>query len=90
MKVQRNESNFVWTSHSLIVELNHHSWWFWNAPEDEHGTTMNSLALKHPDSYKSYMTNEDAKERAQWTRAFVIPRAVSKAHQHEYNEKNVI
>ena len=83
-KVQRNESNFVWTSHSLIVELNHHSWWFWNAPEDAHGTTMNNLALKHPTSYKTYIGKENVKERAQWTRTFVIPHAVSTAHQREH------
>jgi hypothetical protein len=41
-------------------------WWFWNAPDDRHGTTMNELALKRPEKYKSYITKEP--DRAQWTR----------------------
>ena len=42
---------------------------------------LTHLTLKHPDSYKRFIVNEDAKERAQWTRAFVIPHAVSAAHE---------
>jgi hypothetical protein len=51
--------------------------WFWNAPKDKHGTTMNDLALKHPQSYKSYITREP--ERAQWTRVSVMTHAVMEA-----------
>jgi hypothetical protein len=53
------------------------TFWFWNAPEDKHGTTMNDLALKHPNSYKSYITKDP--ERAQWTRVSVMTHAVMAA-----------
>lgn len=66
----------MYTSHGVIVELNHLSWWFWNAPLDAHGTTTNSLALKHPASYKEFITNQEAEDHAQWTRVFVMPHAV--------------
>jgi hypothetical protein len=50
--------------------------WFWNAPEDAHGTTMGSLALRHPRSFKSYYSNPEGAEQAQWTRASTMPHAV--------------
>lgn len=55
--------------------------WFWNAPNDEHGTTMNDLALKHPDSYRAYIAQEP--ERAQWTRVSVMTQAVMAADRRE-------
>jgi hypothetical protein len=73
-QIKRDQSNFVWTSHGLVVEMAENVFWFWNAPEDSHGTTMNDLALKHPRSYKTYVATEP--ERAQWTRVSVMTHAV--------------
>lgn len=60
-----------------MVELTENAFWFWNAPTDEHGTTMSSLALIHPTSYKGYI--KDHPEDAQWTRVSVMTRAVTTA-----------
>jgi hypothetical protein len=83
VQIPRNESNFVWTSHNLVVELDHMTYWFWNAPKDAHGTTQNALSLRHPKSYKKYINKPGQKERAQWTRVFVIPTAVGDAVRRE-------
>jgi hypothetical protein len=80
-QVKRHESNFVWCSHSLVLELAENAIWFWDAPADKHGTTMNSLALHHPKSYKSFITKEP--ERAQWTRACVMTHAVMAADRRQ-------
>ena len=80
-QIKRDQSNFVWASHSLVVEMAENVFWFWNAPVDKHGTTMNNLALKHPDSYKSYITKEP--DRAQWTRVSVMTHAVMTADRRE-------
>jgi hypothetical protein len=83
VQIPRNESNFVWTSHNLIVELDHMAYWFWNAPEDAHGTTQNSMALKHPLRYSGFILDPQYKDKAQWTRVFVIPTAVAAATTRE-------
>lgn len=44
---------------------------------DKHGTTMNSLALRHPTSYSAYMN--DHPNEAQWTRVSVTTHAVMRA-----------
>jgi hypothetical protein len=75
-QIPRNESNFVWGSHRLVLEMQENMYWFWNAPDDYHGTTMNNLALKRPETYKNYMKSEKYKDRAQWTRVSVMPHAV--------------
>jgi hypothetical protein len=56
--------------------MHHNQRWYWNAPEDPHGTTMNILALKRPRTYKNYMKDDESKSRAQWTRVSVMPTAV--------------
>jgi hypothetical protein len=71
----------VWCSHSLVVELAENSFWFWDASTDKHGTTMNSLALFHPKSYKSYITKEP--EMAQWTQVSVMTHAVMAADRRQ-------
>src|SRR5688572_29093808 len=78
-QIPRDESNFVFVSHGLIVELEHMAWWFWNAPEHHHGTTQNTLGLLYPDTYQKFMTLPEYNQLAQWTRAFVMPRAVTDA-----------
>ena len=67
-QVKSHESNFVYTSHALVIELAEEAYWFWNAPYDAHGSTLNNLALSHPRSYHGYVTLERAYNRAQWTR----------------------
>ena len=63
-----------------MVELADQAYWFWDAPNDIHGSTMNSLALGHPESYKSYINSAEGQDRAQWTRALTMPHAVVQAH----------
>ena len=53
------------------------AFWFWNASADKHGTTMNSLALKHPTSYRTYMN--DYPDEVQWTCVLVMTHAVMTA-----------
>jgi hypothetical protein len=73
----------VWTSHNLVVELDNKTFWFWNAPEDAHGTTQNSLALTNPERYQTLLNNPEYMDKAQWTRVFVMPRAVVAAAERE-------
>jgi hypothetical protein len=79
-QVKRHESNFVYASHALVVELADQAYWFWNAPDDAHGSTLNDLALRHPRSYRSYVASEKAEGRAQWTRVLVMPHTVVAAN----------
>lgn len=79
-QVKRHESNFVYASHGLVVELADQAYWFWNAPDDAHGSTLNQLALRHPRSYRGYVKLEQADTRAQWTRVLVMPHTVVAAN----------
>jgi hypothetical protein len=81
-QIPRNESNFVYASHSLVLEMAQNMFWFWRAKDDEHGTTMNSLALQHPRSFAKYVHSEG--DKGQWTRAEVLPRAVVQAANRSY------
>ena len=87
-QIARNESNFVWGSHRLLVEMHDNQHWFWNAPEDYHGTTMNSLSLKRPTNYKNYMKNDEYKNWAQWTRVNVMPSSVVAAAGRSQDESD--
>ncbi|KAF8512979.1 hypothetical protein JB92DRAFT_2830546 [Gautieria morchelliformis] len=51
-KVLRGESNFIWASHQLTLEME--PFWFWNASHDYHGTSMNRIALLHPATLKTF------------------------------------
>jgi hypothetical protein len=73
----------MWTGYKLIVELEEDSFWFWQAAKDMHGTTMNSIAARHKRSHESYFRDKSAKDRAQWTRAMTLPRAVVHASQRK-------
>jgi hypothetical protein len=63
----------------MILELLEDTFWFWNAPEDFHGTSMCALTLKHPDNYQSYAKSHPKK--AQWARVMTMPHRVVAAHQ---------
>ena len=76
-QVKRFESNFVFGNHKVIVELNTGSHWFWRAAVDAHGTTTNMLAMRYPGEWKSALTLKQ--DRAVWTRATTIPKAVALA-----------
>lgn len=76
--IARDESNFVWASHGLLVEMAHNTLWFWDSKNDHHGTTLNSLMLA-----KSSLTpkaRRDNASLAQWTRVYTIPERVQKAY----------
>jgi hypothetical protein len=73
----------VWTSHNLVVELNDKTFWFWDAPQDAHGTTQNSLALLNPERYQTLLNDPKYMHKAQWTRVFVMPHSVVAAAQRE-------
>ena len=79
-QVKRHESNFVFASRALVIELTNQAYWFWNAQDDAHGSTFNDLALRHPRSYRRYVTLEKADNKAQWTRVLVMPHTVVAAN----------
>jgi len=83
--VKRNESNFVWQSHKLLVELQEGAYWFWDAPVHYHGTTMNHLALTHPQSYK--LLASDRSHDGQWTLVNTFPKAVVDAARAEVRDE---
>ena len=51
--------------------------WVWDAAEDYHGTTANSLRLKKPGTWQKYA--KDDPSMAQCTVASVLPKAVTAA-----------
>ena len=71
------ESNFIYASYKLLVELAEGALWVWNAQDDYHGTTANSLKLQKPSSWGKYA--EKNPDVAQWTLVSVLPRAVTGA-----------
>ena len=71
------ESNFYYASYKLLVELAEGVLWIWDAVQDYHGTTANSLQLKKPDTWERYAAKQP--EAAQWTVVMVLPKAVSAA-----------
>ncbi|KAF8074472.1 hypothetical protein FPV67DRAFT_1445537 [Lyophyllum atratum] len=83
-QMKRSESNFVWSSHGVVIEMAERLFWFWDAPNDSHGTTTNDLALSHPANYGAYI--KSAPDRAQWTRVTVLPSAVLAADIRKDNE----
>lgn len=68
-----DESNFVWSSHKLIVEMQKNMFWFWNAPVDMHGTTHSRLSLEQ-ENWKVYAAKYP--DAGQWTRVMTMPHAV--------------
>lgn len=77
--MKRDESNFVYFSHRLIVELAVGVLWLWRAKEDHHGTTVNAMALSHRHIKNWANLARDNVNAAQWTVASVLPHAVAAA-----------
>ncbi|KAF9521914.1 hypothetical protein CPB83DRAFT_840876 [Crepidotus variabilis] len=71
----RKSSNFFWASHNLLVELSSNAYWFWNASEDEHGTTINHLLMKENALMDKVHLRKHAGDH-QATRASVLPKRV--------------
>jgi hypothetical protein len=69
----------MWAGYKLVVELEQGCFWFWVAKEDEHGTTMNSIAIKHRKSHQGYFRDKHARDRAQWTRVLTLPESVAQS-----------
>jgi hypothetical protein len=69
-----DESNFVWTSHKLVVEMKENMMWFWNAVVEAHGTTHSALSMRK-ENWKLYA--RDYPDHGQWTRVMTIPQAVA-------------
>lgn len=67
----------MYFSHKLIIELAKGSLWLWEAKEDYHGTTVNSMALTHRDieSWSALAKNDP--DAAQWTLVSVLPQSVT-------------
>ncbi|KAF8512703.1 hypothetical protein JB92DRAFT_3116906 [Gautieria morchelliformis] len=80
-KVLRSESNFIWASHKLTVEMEEGAFWFWNASQDYHGTSMNRIALLRPATFKNFVKH--APDDAQWTLVHVVPYSVTMAARAE-------
>lgn len=65
----------------MLIELAEGVMWVWDAAEDYHGTTANSLRLRKPGTWQKFA--KDDPSVAQCTVASVLPKAVlsaSKAH----------
>ena len=45
-------------------------------PIDEHGTTMNRIARRHPKDHEKYFHDPGAHNSAQWTHVMTLPSAV--------------
>src|SRR5436190_12375401 len=72
-QIPRHESNFMWARYKLIVEMAENCFWFWNATDDEHGTSMNRIAIRHPENYEQSFKKAGAQDAAQWTRVMTLP-----------------
>lgn len=68
-----NESNFVWTSHKLIVEMKKNMFWYWDTSSDSHETTHSKLTLMK-DDWRLHA--RDSPNTGQWTRVITMPSAV--------------
>ena len=80
-KIQRDQSNFVWTSHRLLVEMTENTHWYWDASRDHHGTTAGKLTLDNPGSNLSQTFITKFANDAQWTKASTFPKKVVEARQ---------
>jgi hypothetical protein len=85
-KIQRDTSNFVYTSHGLLVEMTENTHWFWDASRDHHGTTLGKLTLENTRQHLSSSFMTKFADEAQWTRASTFPTRVVEARQ-TYKER---
>jgi hypothetical protein len=81
-----DESNFVWTSHKLVVEMKENMMWFWDAAVDAHGTTHSALSMRK-ENWKLYA--RDYPDHGQWTRVLTIPHAVAASVKRQANQEIV-
>ena len=79
LQINKNESNFVYYSHRLLVELAEGAMWIWKAMEDYHGTSVNSLALKYRDLRNWSNCASINVQAAQWTMVLVLSTALMNA-----------
>ena len=77
--MNNNESNFIYFSHRIIVELSEGSVWFWKSKEDHHGTSTNAMSMKHRSIKNWARLARDNPNGAQWTLVSVFPQAVVQA-----------
>lgn len=84
LQVKRDESNFVYASWKLIVELEDQAHWIWDARSDLHGTTLNRLCASQPGSWKRYAHKHP--DKGQWSRANVITKAATAAAKRQVIE----
>ena len=78
-QVNSKESNFVYYSHRLLVELAEGAMWIWKAMEDYHGTTVNSVALKNRKTQNWSNLARNNTNTAQWTMVSVLTTALMNA-----------
>lgn len=75
-QIPTDESNFVYVSHKLIVEMRQNMLWFWDASKDSHGTTHCHLSSSET-KWKEFATSDE--DSGQWTRVMTMPHAVATA-----------
>ncbi|KAJ8482679.1 hypothetical protein ONZ45_g14864 [Pleurotus djamor] len=75
--IQSDESNFAWADFKVLLELEQHTHWTWDAKHHHHGTSMNRLCAQKPNSWKTWAKHHP--EDGQWSRANVITHATALA-----------
>ena len=67
----------MYFSHKLVIELAKGSLWLWEAEEDYHGTTVNSMALTNSNIENWSALAKNDPDAAQWTLVSVLPQSVA-------------
>ncbi|KAJ3529133.1 hypothetical protein NMY22_g9125 [Coprinellus aureogranulatus] len=68
--LDRFTSNFVLTSHGVVIELAPNAFWFWRARDHEHGTTVNKDLITDPKLRYTKGYIQKNPDGAQWTQGF--------------------
>ena len=68
---------FFYASYKLLIELAEGAMWIWDATEDYHGTTANTLQLHDPENWHRYAKSQP--DKGQWTVVSVLPQAVTRS-----------
>jgi hypothetical protein len=76
----------MWAAYKLVAELRQDCFWFWRARDDEHGTTMNHVAMAHRESDELTFKVPKSSDEAQWTRVMTLTQAVAKSAARLANE----
>ena len=78
LRLSDMKKNFYWSSHRLILELEEQAHWFWDASNDEHGTTIGSNDINGEICVlPTSAFVRDHIEDAQLTWVSVLPKAVA-------------